>query len=49
MKEKVYSNIIIVAMLFATLGFVTCDTKNTRSTGKQNEESTSKRITGTGT
>lgn len=41
MKEKVYSNIIIVAMLFATLGFVTCDTKNTRSTGKQNEESIS--------
>jgi hypothetical protein len=40
MKVK-YTSIIMVAMLFLTLGFAACNSKNTKPTDKQNGESIS--------
>jgi len=37
--KVVYSSIIKVAMLFMTLGVVACDSKNTNSSDKHNDES----------
>lgn len=48
MKMKVvYTSIIIVAMLFMTLGIVSCNSKKTRSTDNQNEESISYEVSTT--